>query len=104
MFNNKLTLVADFIDTRTDLLIRNIPVSGISGGQAPGASNPTINAGTVRNEGIEFSANFSNKFSDDFNMSLGYNVTVLRNNVTYMGTPFIEEDLLVFSKHHQECK
>jgi outer membrane receptor protein involved in Fe transport len=71
MFNNKLTLVADFIDTRTDLLIRNIPVSGISGGQAPGASNPTINAGTVRNEGIEFSANFSNKFSDDFNMSLG---------------------------------
>jgi hypothetical protein len=36
MFNNKLTLVADyFIDTRTDLLIRNIPVSGISGGQAP---------------------------------------------------------------------
>jgi TonB-linked SusC/RagA family outer membrane protein len=91
LFNNKLTLVADyFIDTRTDLLIPNIPVSGISGGQAPGASNPTINAGTVRNEGIEFSANFSNKFSDDLNMSLGYNVTVLRNNVTYMGTPFIE--------------
>ncbi|MFV8332614.1 SusC/RagA family TonB-linked outer membrane protein [Flavobacterium sp. GSP14] len=91
LFNNKLTLVADyFIDTRTDLLIKNIPVSGISGGQAPGASNPTINAGTVRNEGIEFSANFSNKFSDDFNMSLGYNVTVLRNNVTYMGTPFID--------------
>jgi hypothetical protein len=31
MFNNKLTLVADyFIDTRTDLLIQQIPVSGIS--------------------------------------------------------------------------
>ena len=90
LFNNKLVLVADyFIDIRADLLIPNIPVSGISGGQAPGASNPTINAGTVRNEGIEFSANFSNKFSDDFNMSLGYNVTVLRNNVIAMGTPFI---------------
>jgi TonB-linked SusC/RagA family outer membrane protein len=90
LFNNKLILVADyFIDTRADLLIPNIPVSGISGGQAPGASNPTINAGTVRNEGIEFSANFSNKFSDDFNMSLGYNVTVLRNNVIAMGAPFI---------------
>jgi hypothetical protein len=46
-------------------------VSGISGGQANCISNPTINAGTVRNEGIEFSVNFSNKFSDDFNMSLG---------------------------------
>ncbi|MBC5841044.1 TonB-dependent receptor [Flavobacterium sp. F-380] len=91
LFNNKLTLVADyFIDTRTDLLIPGIPVSGISGGQAPGASNPTINAGTVRNEGIEFSANFSNKFSEDFNMTLGYNVTLLRNEVTQMGTPFIE--------------
>jgi hypothetical protein len=41
---NKLTLVADyFIDTSDLLLIPNIPVSGISGGQAPGASN-TINA------------------------------------------------------------
>jgi hypothetical protein len=56
LFDNKLTLVCDyFIDTRTDLLIPGICVSGISGGQAPGASNPTINAGTVRNEGIEFS-------------------------------------------------
>lgn len=90
LFNNKINIVADyFIDTRTDLLIPGIPVSGISGGQAPGASNPTINAGTVRNEGIEFAVNYSNKFSDDFNMNLGYNVTVLRNNVTYMGTPFI---------------
>jgi hypothetical protein len=51
------------------IYVRNIPVSGISGGQAPGASNPT-NAGTVQNENRVF-ANFSNKFSDDFNMSLG---------------------------------
>jgi TonB-linked SusC/RagA family outer membrane protein len=91
LFNSKINIVADyFIDTRSDLLIQNIPVSGISGGQAPGASNPTINAGTVRNEGFEFSVNYSNKFSDNFNMSVGYNVTVLRNNVTAMGTPFIE--------------
>ncbi len=90
LFNNKINIVADyFIDTRTDLLIPNIPVSGIVGGQAPGASNPTINAGTVRNEGIEFAVNYNNKFSDDFNMTLGYNVTLLRNEVTYMGTPFI---------------
>jgi hypothetical protein len=25
----------------------------------------------VRNAGFEFSANFNNKFSDDFNMSIG---------------------------------
>ena len=91
MFNNKVNIVVDyFIDTRADLLIPGIPVSGISGGQAPGASNPTINAGTVRNEGAEFLINYSNKFSEDFNMTLGYNVTVLRNEVTQMGTPFID--------------
>lgn len=92
LFNNKINIVADyFIDTRADLLIPGIPVSGILGGQAPGASNPTINAGTVRNEGLEFSVNYSNKFSDDFKMSVGYNVTVLKNKVTeIIGADFIE--------------
>lgn len=92
LFNNKVNIVADyFIDTRADLLIPGIPVSGILGGQAPGASNPTINAGTVRNEGLEFSVNYSNKFSDNFSMSLGYNVTFLKNNVTeIIGADFIE--------------
>ncbi|WP_366184082.1 TonB-dependent receptor [Flavobacterium ovatum] len=92
LFNNKITIVADyFIDTRADLLIPGIPVSGILGGQAPGASNPTINAGTVKNTGLEFAVNYSNKFSDNFKMSLGYNVTFLKNNVTeIIGADFIE--------------
>lgn len=92
LFNNKVTIVADyFIDTRSDLLIPSIPVSGILGGQAPGASNPTINAGTVRNAGFEFAVNYKNKFSDNFSMSLGYNVTFLKNEVTAInGADFIE--------------
>lgn len=83
LFNNKVNIVTDyFIDTRADLLIAGIPVSGILGPGAPGAGSPTINAGTVRNEGVEFSINYKNKISDNFNVSLGYNVTVLKNNVT----------------------
>ncbi|MDI1307385.1 MAG: SusC/RagA family TonB-linked outer membrane protein, partial [bacterium] len=47
LFNDKVSIVSDyFIDTRADLLIPNIPVSGIIGISAPGASAPTINAGT----------------------------------------------------------
>ncbi|PKH67412.1 SusC/RagA family protein [Flavobacterium sp. ALD4] len=92
LFNNKVNIVADyFVDTRVDLLIPGIPVSGILGAQAPGASSPTINAGTVRNEGLEFAINYKKDFSDDFNISLGYNVTFLRNNVVEInGADFLE--------------
>jgi len=83
LLDNKINIVADyFIDTREDLLIPGIPVSGILGGAAPGSSNPTINAGTVKNEGFEFAVNYKNQFSENFSMSLGYNVTLLKNNVT----------------------
>jgi hypothetical protein len=68
LFNNKVNIVADyFVDTRVDLLIPGIPVSGILGAQAPGASSP-LSAGTVRNEGLEFAINYK-RFSDDFNKS-----------------------------------
>lgn len=93
LFSNKVSIVADyFIDTRKDLLIPNIPVSGITGNNAPGSSAPTVNAGTVRNSGLEFAVDYKNQFSDDFNMSVGYNVTFLKNKVLEVnnGTGFIE--------------
>ncbi|OOG74092.1 TonB-dependent receptor [Flavobacterium sp. A45] len=93
MFNNKVNIVADyFIDTRADLLIPSIPVSGILGTAAPGASAPTINAGSVRNSGIEFAIDYKTTFSNELTMSLGYNVTFLQNEVTEVnnGTGFIE--------------
>jgi TonB-linked SusC/RagA family outer membrane protein len=93
LFNNKVSIVTDyFTDTRKDLLIPNIPVSGITGNYAPGASAPTVNAGTVKNSGIEFSVDYKNTFSDNFSMSAGYNVTFLKNKVLEVnnGTGFIE--------------
>ncbi|WP_298363740.1 TonB-dependent receptor [uncultured Lutibacter sp.] len=92
LLDEKINIVADyFIDTRADLLIPAIPTSGILGSAAPGASSPTINAGTVKNSGFEFSVDYRNNFSDDFSMSVGYNVTFLKNEVTEInGTDFIE--------------
>ncbi|NOR28687.1 MAG: SusC/RagA family TonB-linked outer membrane protein [Lutibacter sp.] len=92
LLDNKVNVVADyFIDTRADLLIPSIPTSGILGSAAPGASSPTINAGTVKNSGFEFSVDYKNNFSDDFSMSVGYNITFLKNEVTEInGTEFIE--------------
>lgn len=93
MFQNKINIVADyFIDTRADLLIKDIPVSGILGATAPGAKSPTINAGTVKNSGIEFAIDYKNTFSNKLSLSVGYNVTFIQNEVTEVnnGTGFIE--------------
>jgi TonB-linked SusC/RagA family outer membrane protein len=93
MFDNKINIVADyFIDTRADLLIKDIPVSGILGAAAPGAKSPTINAGTVKNSGVEFAIDYKNTFSNKLTLSLGYNVTFIQNEVTEVnnGTGFIE--------------
>jgi TonB-linked SusC/RagA family outer membrane protein len=93
LIQNKVSIVADyFIDTRANLLIPNIPVSGINGTAAPGSGSPTINAGTVRNSGLELAIDYKNKFSDNFSMSVGYNVTFLKNEVLAVdnGTGFIE--------------
>jgi hypothetical protein len=47
-----VSIVTDyFTDTRKDLLIPNIPVSGITG-LCSRASAPTVNAGTVKIQGL----------------------------------------------------
>lgn len=91
-FNDKLTLVADyFIDTRDDLLISNIPVSGIVGIGAPGAAAPTVNAGSVRNSGFELALGYKTDIVEGLEMDANYNVTFLKNEVTKVnnGTGFL---------------
>ena len=85
LFNKEVDIVMDyFIDTRDKLLIGNIPVSGITGIYAPGSGSPTINAGAVRNKGLEFSINYKKTVSDNFKFSLGYNVTTLKIRCYYL--------------------
>jgi len=82
MFNNKLEFIADYFnDIRKDLLIPGTPVSGIIGGNAPGAGFPTVNAGSVQNKGIELTLNYKNKLSDSFNYAVGFNITSIKNEV-----------------------
>ena len=82
MFQNKVSIVVDYFnDTREGLLINNVPVTAILGGSAPGSSYPTLNVGTVRNSGLEFAIDYKNVFSDDFSLSVGYNITYINNEV-----------------------
>ena len=91
MFENKLDISADiFREDRKDLLVAGIPVSGIFGGGAPGAGSPTINAGTTRNEGVEFSVRYNQVVNDDLDFNISYNAMFLNNEVVGVeGTDFL---------------
>ncbi|PKQ67592.1 SusC/RagA family protein [Labilibaculum manganireducens] len=93
LLNNKIDVNADyFIKTTNDLLIGNIPVSGILGVAAPGAAGPTVNAGTVRNKGFEFAVGYRGNITKDLSFKVNYNFTTLNNEVLEVnnGSGFIE--------------
>ncbi|MBE0662879.1 MAG: TonB-dependent receptor [Bacteroidales bacterium] len=92
-FNDRIELTADyFVKTTQDLLIPNIPVSGILGTFAPGAAAPTANAGTVRNQGFEFAVGYRGMMGSDFSYQVNYNLTILDNEVLKVnnGTGFVD--------------
>ncbi|MNJ98076.1 Vitamin B12 transporter BtuB [compost metagenome] len=93
LFNDKVDLTADYFrEERKNLLIGQIPISGIIGTYGPGGLNPTLNAGTVLNKGLELAVNYSDKIGDDFNFRVGYNVTFIKNEVLLVnnGTGYFE--------------
>lgn len=91
--NDRVEFTADYFNKETaNLLISDIPTSGIFGIAAPGASAPTANAGTVVNSGFEFSIGYRGMIGKDFSYQVNYNLTALKNEVTEVnnGTGFVE--------------
>ncbi len=91
--DNKFSFTYDYFRNKRDnLLIQNIPVSGIYGAGAPGSSGPVVNAGEVINKGHEFELAYSQSFSDNFSISASYNISLLDNEVTRVdnGTGYYE--------------
>jgi TonB-dependent starch-binding outer membrane protein SusC len=79
--NNRLNLTADYFIKETSDVLLNVPIPGSAGS----VSNPVVNAGTLRNKGIEIGANYNGKVS-----KLNYNVygtfSAVRNKVVELGT------------------
>ena len=78
---NKIDITADYFSKTTEDLLIRAEVSGILGVIAPGSGVPTINAGTILNEGLEFSIAYKERVSDDFKFAVSYNFTTLKNEV-----------------------
>lgn len=80
-FDNSLDVTLDYFNRRTEDLLLQPQVSGILGGSAPGSSPPFVNAGTIRNRGLEFSVGYRKVLSDNFKYNVNFNVTSLDNEV-----------------------
>jgi len=92
-FSDKLDFTIDYYSNLTDkLLITDIPVSGILGTSAPGASSPTINAGSVKNSGLEFAVGYRGEIVEGLKFKVDYNITTIKNEVIKVdnGTGFIK--------------
>ncbi len=81
----ELDITVDYFNKITEDLLLTPQVSGILGAQGPGASAPVVNAGSIENKGFEFSVGWRKTVNDDFNFSVNYNLTTLKNNVLFVG-------------------
>lgn len=74
-FDNRLSLTADYYirETQDAILPVYIPIVNRSVDR---------NSGTIRNQGLELSANWNGTIGDDFNFSIGANFTTLKNEAT----------------------
>lgn len=76
---NKLSVEAVYYNKNTeDILVR---VPGILGSK-PGLSN----LGTIQNKGIEAAATWQQRLSENWNLSIGANITTIKNNVVKLST------------------
>jgi TonB-linked SusC/RagA family outer membrane protein len=79
--DNRFDVTMDYYTRTTDGLLFSPEVSGVLGPNAPGASPPVINAGSIRNNGFEFTIGYNQDISDDFKFGIRYNVTTINNEV-----------------------
>nr|WKN39014.1 TonB-dependent receptor [Tunicatimonas sp. TK19036] len=79
-FEGKMLLTADYYIKDTEDLLINVPVPATVGSPR----SPAVNAGEVRNEGLELALTYR-KYSGSFNYSLSGNISFYNNEVLGLG-------------------
>ena len=81
LLNNRVTVSVDVYNSLSKGALLQLPVGGYLGNLQ---GNPFINAGSIRNTGIEFNASYKNN-NGDFKWEVGANFTTIRNKVEDVG-------------------
>ncbi|MES2646989.1 MAG: TonB-dependent receptor [Bacteroidota bacterium] len=74
-FKNRLHVEANYFNRETRDLMTYVDRSAL------GLKNKLVNGGSIRNTGQEISASWDQKFSRDFSLNIGGNITFLQNKV-----------------------
>lgn len=78
-FNNALTLTADYFVKKTSDMIVRVPIPVFAG-----VGPPYVNAGSMKNNGIELAATYRNEVGG-LTYEIGANFTKIKNEVTSLG-------------------
>ena len=88
ILKGKVDITADYFVKKTTDLLFQPDISSIVGAYGPGVFSPTVNGGDVQNTGIELGINYANQVSSDFSYNLNFNLTKIKNEVTYLPVQF----------------
>ncbi len=83
LFNNRLTLSVDVYSSLSKDVLVFLPLAQYLGG----SGNPAVNAASIRNSGVEFSATYRSKISSAsrFKWDVSANFTTIKNRVVEVG-------------------
>lgn len=77
LFQNRLTLIAEWYLKRTSGMMNSEPLPSSTGGY----TSRIINAGTIRNSGVDLALNFQHHFTKDWGLTAGINMNINRSKV-----------------------
>jgi TonB-dependent starch-binding outer membrane protein SusC len=81
LLDNKLTVTAEYYIAKTTDVLTSMPIAMTTGNDG---GNPVVNAASLRNSGVEFTATYNGQVKD-FNYTVSANVTTLKNKVLELG-------------------
>lgn len=92
LFDDHVTLTADYFLKESQDLLLAVPVSGLTGYTAPGGGLPIANAGSIRNTGFELALTYSETVNEKLDFSVTANGTQLSNTTLGLndGVSFIQ--------------
>lgn len=87
LFENALQLTADYFIKNTSNVLLYLPLPSSAGN----GGNPAVNAGKIRNQGLELELTHHGKISKDWTYSITGNFATLKNNVVSLagGLPIV---------------
>jgi len=81
LFDNKMSITADYFIKNTKDVLLNVPIPGSAGS----VTNPVVNAGKLRNKGFELGLSYANKVGE-INYNVFGTLSAIRNKVVELGT------------------